>query len=151
MCPHCRSLSWTAVESAGRGTVHSFVLPRHPPWPWFDGTYIVALVELEEGTRIVSNLCDVDPNDVTIGMPVQAFIEHYDNGVSLTFSPSLPSVWESLMFRLQRHGSKLVVALDATGCTVHVLDGPSVPIETSDGLVRVAAGASVRIARGEPA
>jgi uncharacterized OB-fold protein len=35
------------------------------------------------GHRIVSNLCDVDPDDVTIGMPVQAFVEHFDNGVSL--------------------------------------------------------------------
>ena len=83
MCPRCNSLAWDTIESSGRGEVYSFVLPRHPPWPWFEGTYIVALVELEEGTRIVSNLCDVDPDDVTIGMPVQAFIEHFDNGVSL--------------------------------------------------------------------
>jgi uncharacterized OB-fold protein len=58
-------------------------MPRHPPWPWFEGTYIVVLVELEEGTRIVSNLCHVDPNEVTIGMPVQAYVEHFSNGVSL--------------------------------------------------------------------
>ena len=83
MCPRCNSLTWDTVESSGRRPLYSFVLPRHPQWPWFDGTYIVALVELEEGTRIVSNLCDVDPADVTIGMPVQAFIEHFDNGVSL--------------------------------------------------------------------
>ena len=83
MCPRCNSLTWEAIESSGRGEVYSFVMPRHPPWPWFEGTYIVALVELEEGTRIVSNLCDVDPDDVTIGMPVQAYIEHFDNGVSL--------------------------------------------------------------------
>ena len=83
MCPHCRSLAWTAVPSSGRGTVVSFVLPRHPQWPWFEGTYVVALVELEEGTRIVSNLCGIDAADVTIGMPVEAFVEHFDNGVSL--------------------------------------------------------------------
>ena len=64
MCPRCNSLAWDTIESSGRGHVYSFVLPRHPPWPWFEGTYIVALVELEEGTRIVSNLCDVDPDDV---------------------------------------------------------------------------------------
>ena len=71
MCPHCNSLAWDTIESSGRGVVYSFVMPRHPPWPWFEGTYIVALVELEEGTRLVSNLCDVDPADVTIGMPVE--------------------------------------------------------------------------------
>ena len=83
MCPRCNSLRWDTVESSGRGEVYSFVMPRHPQWPWFEGTYIVALVQLEEGTRIISNLCDVDPDDVTIGMPVEAFIEHFDNGVAL--------------------------------------------------------------------
>jgi uncharacterized protein len=84
MCPHCNSLEWNAIESSGRGTVYSFVMPRHPPWPWFEGqTYIVALIELEEGTRILSNLRDVDPAAVTIGMPVEAFVERFDNGVAL--------------------------------------------------------------------
>lgn len=79
MCPHCNSLAWDTLESRGRGTVHSFVLPRHPPWPWFEGTYIVALIDLDEGVRIVSNLTDIDPAEVTIGMPVQAFIAHFDS------------------------------------------------------------------------
>jgi hypothetical protein len=84
MCPHCNSLSWDAIEASGRGTVYSFVMPRHPPWPWFEGqTYIVALIELEEGTRILSNLRDVDPAAVTIGMPVEAFVERFDSGVAL--------------------------------------------------------------------
>jgi uncharacterized OB-fold protein len=84
MCPRCNSLEWNAIESSGRGTVYSFVMPRHPPWPWFEGeTYIVALIELEEGTRILSNLRDVAPAAVTIGMPVEAFVERFDSGVAL--------------------------------------------------------------------
>lgn len=83
MCPRCNSLAWDTVESSGRGEVYSFVMPRHPTWPWFEGTYIVALIELEEGTRIVSNLVDVEPEQVTIGMPVQARIEAFDGGASL--------------------------------------------------------------------
>ena len=83
MCPRCNALEWDSIEACGRGVLHSFVLPRHPQWPWFEGTYVVALVELEEGTRIVSNLCEVDAADVTIGMPVEAFVEHFDNGVAL--------------------------------------------------------------------
>jgi uncharacterized OB-fold protein len=83
MCPHCNALAWNTVEASGRGTVYSFVLPRHPPFPFFEGTYIVALVELEEGIRLLSNLCDVPAEDATIGMPVEVFFEHFDNGVSL--------------------------------------------------------------------
>src|SRR6185369_10693585 len=47
MCPRCNSLGWETIESSGRGTVYSFVMPRHPPFPWFEGTYIVALVALD--------------------------------------------------------------------------------------------------------
>jgi len=83
MCPRCRSLGWDAIEASGRGTVHSFVLPRHPPMPFMGDDYIVALVELEEGTRLVSNLCEVDPEEVTIGMPVEVVFASFDDGLVL--------------------------------------------------------------------
>ena len=83
MCPRCNSLSWDTIESSGRGTVYSFVMPQHPPLPWFEYPYIVVLVELEEGTRLVSNLRDVAPADVAIDMPVEAFYAHFDDGLVL--------------------------------------------------------------------
>jgi uncharacterized OB-fold protein len=48
MCPSCNSLAWDTIDASGRGTVHSFVMPRHPPLPWFEGTYIVALIDLRK-------------------------------------------------------------------------------------------------------
>jgi len=83
MCPHCNSLSWSTIESSGRGAVFSFVMPQHPPYPWFDYPYIVALVDLDEGIRLVSNLCNVAPDDVPIGMRVEVFYEHFDDGLVL--------------------------------------------------------------------
>jgi uncharacterized OB-fold protein len=83
MCPTCQSLAWDTISASGRGTVYSFVMPRHPPLPGFDGPYVVALVALEEGTRLVSNLCDVAPEAVTIGMPVEVFFAHFDEGLVL--------------------------------------------------------------------
>jgi uncharacterized OB-fold protein len=83
MCPQCNALSWDTVEASGRGRVYSFVMPRHPPFPWMEQPYIVVLVELEEGTRLVSNLCGIGPEDVTIGMPVEAFYEQFDDGLVL--------------------------------------------------------------------
>ena len=64
MCPSCHSLGWDAIEASGRGTVYSFVMPRHPPLPWFDDGYVVALVDLDEGTRLVTDLVDVAPENV---------------------------------------------------------------------------------------
>jgi uncharacterized OB-fold protein len=83
MCPRCQSLGWDSIEASGRGTVHSFVMPKHPPLPFMGDDYIVVLVDLEEGTRIVSNLYDVAPADATIGMPVEVRFERFDDGLVL--------------------------------------------------------------------
>lgn len=88
MCPQCHSLEWTAIEASGRGTVYSFVMPRHPAMPFLDDDYIVALIELEEGTRLVSNLVDVAPEDAAIGMPVRVRFDAFDGDVVLPmFAP----------------------------------------------------------------
>jgi len=83
MCPRCNALGWDTVDASGRGTVHSFVMPQHPQFPFFEYPYIVALVELEEGTRLISNLCEVSPDDVSSGMPVEVFYEEFDEGLVL--------------------------------------------------------------------
>ena len=83
MCPTCSSFEWDTLEASGRGSVYSFVMPRHPQLPWFDDGYIVALVELEEGTRLVTNLVGVDPEAVSIGMPVVVRFDEFDGGLVL--------------------------------------------------------------------
>ena len=73
----------------------------------------------------------------------------FDSGTSLRFTPSLPTRWERLTFRFQRHGSRLRAEIDRDGCTVHVVSGTPVPIEPrADGPsdpVLVEPGASIRI------
>lgn len=83
MCPQCRSLDWTAIESSGHGTVYSYVMPHQPRFPFFDYPYVVALVELEEGVRLVSNLTDIDPADITVGMPVEVYFQTFDGDLAL--------------------------------------------------------------------
>ena len=83
MCPKCRSLEWDSVVSSGRGTVYSYVMPLEPRFHFFDYPYIVVLVELDEGVRLVSNLCDIAPADVTVGMPVEVFYRTFDNDLVL--------------------------------------------------------------------
>jgi alpha,alpha-trehalose phosphorylase len=81
------------------------------------------------------------------GTIVFGFAGLYDNGVTLRFTPNLPSIWQGLTFRMQRHGSKLLVDLDSNGCTVSVVSGPPVPLETAEGVVDVSAGSQLRIPR----
>jgi hypothetical protein len=74
-----------AIEAAGRGTVHSFVVFHHPPVPPFVYPNVIVLVELAEGTRLVSRLVGVDPDAVRIGMPVQVDFETVEGDLALHF------------------------------------------------------------------
>ncbi|MFI8517366.1 bifunctional MaoC family dehydratase N-terminal/OB-fold nucleic acid binding domain-containing protein [Streptomyces sp. NPDC085481] len=70
-CNACGSLAWDTVEASGEGTVYSYVVMHHPPFPAFDPPYAVGLIELAEGVRIVSNVVGVPYDKVRIGMPVR--------------------------------------------------------------------------------
>ena len=83
MCGSCGSLEWDTVRSSGRGEVYSFVVHHHPPVPGFQVPFAVALVELEEGTRLVSNLIDIDPADVTVGLPVEVTFDVAEDGFAV--------------------------------------------------------------------
>jgi uncharacterized OB-fold protein len=71
MCPHCHSLAVEVVTLSGRGTLYSYAILHYPQHPAFDYPVFAALVDLEEGVRIVSNLTHVGPEDIRIGMPLQ--------------------------------------------------------------------------------
>jgi uncharacterized OB-fold protein/acyl dehydratase len=88
-CPNCRSFRWDAMQASGRGTIYSYVVNHHPQVPSFDYPLIVALVELEEGTRLVANVSHMTPETVAIGMPVIAEFEAFDDELSLpVFRPA---------------------------------------------------------------
>jgi uncharacterized OB-fold protein len=73
MCPYCRSLEIEVAELSGRGTVYSYAILHHPQNSAFEYPVLAVLVDLEEGIRILSNLTDVEPEEIVIGMPVEAF------------------------------------------------------------------------------
>jgi uncharacterized OB-fold protein len=78
MCHVCQSVAWDHVVSTGRGTVYSYVMPQYPPLPFLQYPYVVALIELDEGVRIVSNLCEIEPEAIDVGMPVEVFYETFE-------------------------------------------------------------------------
>jgi uncharacterized OB-fold protein len=77
MCGTCQSLKWEYLVASGRGAVYSFVMPKYPPLPFLEYPYVVALVELEERVRIVSNLSGIEPEDIEIGLPVEVYYETF--------------------------------------------------------------------------
>jgi uncharacterized protein len=70
MCPQCHSLRSVARELSGRGTVYSYSFLHHPQHPAFDYPVVAALVDLDEGVRLVTNLVDVARDEVRIGLRV---------------------------------------------------------------------------------
>ncbi|MFD2688990.1 bifunctional MaoC family dehydratase N-terminal/OB-fold nucleic acid binding domain-containing protein [Streptomyces phyllanthi] len=78
-CNACGSLEWDVVEASGEGTVYSYVVMHHPPFEAFDPPYAVALVELVEGVRIVSNVVGVPYDKVRIGLPVRLEFARFDD------------------------------------------------------------------------
>ncbi|MET9695111.1 OB-fold domain-containing protein [Streptomyces sp. NPDC006514] len=82
-CNACASPDWDTVEASGAGTVFSYVVMHHPPFPAFDPPYAVALVELAEGVRVISNITGVPYDKVRIGLPVQLEFLRVDAGLEL--------------------------------------------------------------------
>jgi len=82
-CSGCGSPEWDTVEASGEGTVYSYVVVHHPPFPAFEPPYAVGLIELAEGVRIVSNVVGVPYDKVRIGMPVRLEFRRYDDELVL--------------------------------------------------------------------
>ncbi|MET9910433.1 bifunctional MaoC family dehydratase N-terminal/OB-fold nucleic acid binding domain-containing protein [Streptomyces sp. NPDC006476] len=82
-CNACGGPDWDTVEASGEGTVYSYVVMHHPPFPAFDPPYAVALIELAEGVRLISNVIGVPYDKVRIGLPVHLEFESYDDELVL--------------------------------------------------------------------
>jgi hypothetical protein len=82
-CPKCRSLEKEWARSSGKGTVYSWVTYRESPHTAFQAPYSVVLVELEEGVRLVSNMVDIKPEEIYIGMPVEVVFDDISEGLTL--------------------------------------------------------------------
>lgn len=78
----CQDLRW--VEASGRGTVYSTTVVRMEPNA---RDYNVALIDLEEGVRLMSRVEGVPPEQVKIGMQVRARIATEQGGPILLFEP----------------------------------------------------------------
>lgn len=83
MCPACHSVNRDYVVASGRGEVHSYVVHHHPPVPGRTTPFVVAVVELPEGVRVVGNVIGCSPGEVRIGMPVELTFQKMDDELTL--------------------------------------------------------------------
>lgn len=90
--PECFSRGTEWIQSSGRGTLHTFAIVHRAPTPAFRSKvpFITAVVELEEGARIPTNLVGIEfaedeirPESIQCGMAVEVVFEELDENISL--------------------------------------------------------------------
>lgn len=80
VCPACLSFDWVAQRLSGRGRVHSYTVLHHPALPAFDEPPVIAVVELDEGLRMVANVVDAAGRALAIGDEVAVLFSDQDEG-----------------------------------------------------------------------
>jgi uncharacterized protein len=90
ICAECWGGRLRMAEASGKGTVWTFTVvhrPGHPAWA-AEVPYALAIVELEEGPRLIANIVGCHPRDVRVGMPVSVVFEQRDGYAAVQFTPA---------------------------------------------------------------
>lgn len=84
-CPHCGSerLGWSTASGNGRIYSYTVVVSNAPSAFLADMPYVVAVIELDEGVRMLSNIVDCDPDQLCCDMPVEVTFERLDDEFTL--------------------------------------------------------------------
>ena len=86
VCPLCLSQNIEWVEVSGRGALYSYMI-NHRPAPGFeeDSPYAIAIVELEEGPRMMSNIVGIKntPENLILDMPLRIIFEDVAPGITI--------------------------------------------------------------------
>ena len=85
-CPSCASREVSIFSASGKALLYSYVI-NHRPHPAFDGPYSIAVVQLEEGPRMMANIINVEqtPEALVLDMPLQVIFEELDEQISLPY------------------------------------------------------------------
>jgi hypothetical protein len=85
LCPACLSADTEWLRASGRATVYSFTVMHQNQAPGFRDRlpYVLAVVELDEGIRILTNIVECPVESVRIGMPVEVVFEDLSDEVAL--------------------------------------------------------------------
>jgi hypothetical protein len=89
-CPECGSRDVKVIKASGKGRLYSYII-NHLPAPGFEGPFAVAIVELEEGPRLMTNIleCEQTPKALQLDMPLEVTFEKLSDEISLPqFKPA---------------------------------------------------------------
>ena len=83
VCPYCAGVALEWTRSSGLGVVDTFTVVWRPASPAFDAPYVVAVVELDEGWHMLTNVVDCEPGEVWIGLPVEVAFRDVSDEITL--------------------------------------------------------------------
>lgn len=84
-CTRCQSTQLEWVASSGRGKVYSFSVVHRAPRPQFEVPYIVAVIELEEGWHMLSNVLECPIDAVAVDLPVEVAFRKMTEEITLPY------------------------------------------------------------------
>jgi len=90
-CPFCWSERVDWEDASGRGTLYTYSVVHQNDLPPFPSRvpYVAAIVDLEEGPRVMTNIVDCELDDLRVGMPVEVTFREETDDVSLAlFRPA---------------------------------------------------------------
>jgi uncharacterized OB-fold protein len=82
-CPRCLSEDWIYEPSSGRGDVYSSTVVHRAPLPGFEPPYRIAIIDLEEGWSMLSNIVPAGEQPIPIGTPVEVAFVVVDDALTL--------------------------------------------------------------------
>ena len=85
--PGTTDTDWQYVESTGRGTVYTYSIVHRPMSPDFSAPYVLAVVDLDEGWHMMTNVVDCALEDLRVGLPVEVAFLDIDGGALPVFRP----------------------------------------------------------------
>lgn len=91
LCPHCHSDALVWSDARGTGTIYSYTVARRPAGPAFkaDAPYVIAVVDLDEGARMMTNIVTDDVDSIRIGQRVSIAFDAVTEEVTLPrFKPA---------------------------------------------------------------
>ena len=85
ICPHCFSDATEWIKVSGKGKIYSFTVSYREASPAFkpDVPYNIAIIELEEGVRMMSNIVGCRNEDISIDMPVEVVFDDVTPEITL--------------------------------------------------------------------
>jgi len=91
LCPHCNATKWTWASTSGHGRIFSYVVYHRVYHPGFadEVPYAVAVLELDEGPRMISNVIGIAPDKLACDMRVEVVYQPITETITLPkFKPA---------------------------------------------------------------